>query len=288
MEFIHQPIAFELDSEAQQFILEDQHSNRMKRKAKFQLGGGGKRGKWGIMTPWMGGKNRRRVFKKSFSKAYNRWKNAKNFFKHKVREIHYVDYYGTVNITHDVPKLVLLNGIAEGNGMWNREGNKVFMIGLQLRIDIYNAATNNAALTESTVFFSLVYDKMTQATLPTYNDIFLSRQADGSTVTNNDEFAFPNSNKKDRYKILWSEHITLPSMATGGAVSTLQQSTNTNVRYIEKYFKLGLPINYTTSTLATIAAIEKGGLYLVSQADQGLDATPGYAYTLSSRLTFYE
>lgn len=144
-----------------------------------------------------------------------------------------------------------LNGIAQGDAMSQRNGNKITVTGLTVRfqcgIDRNSDAAWNTVVTSDSQFRFIIYvDTQFNGAGPAYDDFF-------QTAPNNlsQEFAFNKLENTGRFKILCDKFVTVPnqSMLYNGA--TYHSSGGT--RFFKKHFKLNLPIMYGDGTANTAA-----------------------------------
>lgn len=179
----------------------------------------------------------------------------------------------TTNTANNV-NILLLNGIQEGVGSWNRVGRYIWNKSIELDLNL-NMATSLAALDTAQTAAQwirciLVWDKApNNGTIPTFDTIFgQTSQAGVESVSVNDHLRYDNM---FRFKVLLDTQIN-PTITSSVNPTTLGPAsasitTNTLVRY-HKFLKLGNKMtNFSgTANPVTTANISTGALYLVLRA----------------------
>lgn len=227
-------------------------------------------------------KRKTRALRKSARSVFGK---TVGYSKYKKSEKRYVDSFGTVAVS-TTPVFNLLNAAFIGGLWYQREGKTTKNLGLDLKIDVYNAGLNLTALDESTVRIMVLWDKMAQGTTTVIGDVLEDCQKAGTTQ--NIVLSNVNMNKRDRYEILSQEFVSLPAIGVSGAVSSLQQTNTTVGRSIQRYIKVNRQTEFNVGNNGDISDINSGALFLVIWADSGVDATPAFKVEYTTRLSFYE
>lgn len=110
----------------------------------------------------------------------------------------------------------------------------------------------NGAAVGQVVFWSVVYDRQTNAAAPTWADVYTSDDIEPN---------LRNLNNRKRFKILGSGYIPMPK--AGADVARVP---------IEFYRKLKHPVEYNSTNGGTVADITTGGLFFMIRADVALGA----------------
>lgn len=161
---------------------------------------------------------------------------------------------------------ILLNGIAPGNGSWNRIGKKTFNKSIRL-FGIAIAQLDAAATTENyfgnTLRMVVVWDKQPSGgTIPTFDTVFgVTDSAGLESSSILDPVRYDNMG---RFQILRDKRYTLNPAAdfTGGTVNTQDLLVE-----FDEYIKLGNRETIYSGEDATIASISTGALYVYFRGD---------------------
>lgn len=144
--------------------------------------------------------------------------------------------------------VVLLNGVATGDDYNTRDGRKIQMKSILLRI-LLSPDTTQSAPQGDIMRVMIVYDKQTNGTALT-----------AANVLQTGVIQSPNNlNNRDRFVVLSDKFLTLPSWVF--AAGALTQGGPT-----PKYLKIYKPLNLDTiynSASGAIADISTGSLYLI-------------------------
>lgn len=160
---------------------------------------------------------------------------------------------------------VLLNGLAPGDGLQNRQGRKVVMKSVRVRGQFY-INQQGTAPSFDWLRVALVYDRQPNGGLPTlYSDIFAQTDVSGSTTS--DALSLPNISNVDRFLILKVFEMGVPA-ALGAANATPQSQWPAVQDYRQatsfKFFKkLNLDVRFNQNTSGGVGDITTGSLFLV-------------------------
>lgn len=180
------------------------------------------------------------------------------------------------------PLNVVLQGVAD----YQRVGTKVAGSNLHLQGFIYNQASSSNPTVEDLARFVVVIDKFPNGAMPTWQDIFFSRDSGGNGVTTI-SYGQRKDSTYDRFIFLKDELKPLPATGTNGVINT----TNTIImrpedRLIDWFFPLnGLVTEYLTST-GVGTDISVGGVYLLYQSNNNIAASSNWVFTATARYIF--
>lgn len=168
----------------------------------------------------------------------------------------YIDYDfpgTTVNNSVNPVNLVPL-----GTSLFSRLGNKVFMKYCRVRGRISQASGVD---NPTSVKFALVYDKSSNGSTPSYQDIFKGFFSGTSYTT--EPYSFGNTTMNDRFTILRDEFFILGGEGLSSYSGTPQD------HIIDWYvpLKLSMKYNAVTNTPEVMGDLISGGLYLVFITD---------------------
>lgn len=174
-------------------------------------------------------------------------------------DYHAFDTYSNTDATQTTT-VVPLNTIAAGDTIDTRDGNKMVMIGCQIRA----AYKLEAAVTPATIRWLLIYDSQSNAVSPTW-----------ATVISSPDFTtgFQLISTKSRYQILMDKTVVLNSTA----------DTNLNKGFWKKYIKIPqLPAVYGSGAAAVP---QSGSLTLIYLSDIAAGVAD-VDMNVNTRLTF--
>lgn len=165
-------------------------------------------------------------------------------------ELKYIDVN---NYTTYAPagNLNLLNGLAPGTGPSQRIGRKVKFLSMLFRGAISSGATG-ANVFRGMVRTLIVFDKQTNATAPTVNDILETADATSPMDMNN----------RDRFVVLYNK------------LHAIDQAGGHQSAYVEFYKKISLSTIFNAGVAGTVADITTGSIYLVVLGANGEAAVP--------------
>lgn len=151
----------------------------------------------------------------------------------------------------------LLNGIASGSAAYQRVGARINAHSIRLRWQVI--LTDNVTVAIP-LRVALVWDRMPNAALPTYSEIFADQSSAGAVST--DTSTFVNVANLDRFKVLREEIIRLRLRS-----STLDVTLDSKPTLQGDWYVKLSPLVQTFLTDgddATITSIKQGALYLVA------------------------
>jgi len=173
-------------------------------------------------------------------------------------ELKRVDYFvNSVFNPMAAASIELLNGIAVGDDMYNREGRQVQYKGLELDLTLMEpsrCATNSFA--QDICRLLVVYDSAPNGgSLPVAADFLRDITQAGSAYTIN--AAHQNVNNLHRFRILHDQTIHTPAWNIGNTIFTFSQNLK-----IKKKITVGKNMSFT-GTGGTISSISNGAIYLM-------------------------
>jgi len=179
------------------------------------------------------------------------------------------------------PSGILLNGVTQGSGFYERVGARINMQSLRFRLNI--APVSSVAA--DTLRVLLVYDRQTNGSTPSWSSVMQNRDSTGAAT--NTVYAWPNLDNRDRFHIVRDYLFHAPSVTVAaGIVTTAGPSTVDNTKIlIDDYIPLsGLVTHYkATSSPPVVGDTSTGGLFLYVCSDVSSNI---YRGTLSSRLRY--
>ena len=174
----------------------------------------------------------------------------------------------------------LCNALAQGPGRWERIGNKVALKSIQIKLSI--DPIRLVTFTD-TARILLVFDSNANGATPTYSSIIQSKSATNVNVTDID--SFKNMDNTNRYRILMDEQFYLPQTNNTGGFPNIQ---GMNPQWqINKFIKLGGRQTQYTDTVASIASIGTGSLFLITTSAAAA-GTEGYNMVGHVRLRYWD
>lgn len=135
-----------------------------------------------------------------------------------IRESKYVDTNQTsftVLTAASGGSAYILNPTIQGSGVNNRQGMKIAMQSLSIRLK-FNPLL--AQTTTDSIRVSIVYDKQTNTAAPVFGDIYQNLNVAAATQTNAN--SYPNGYNRDRFVILKDSVFHLAANSVAGAVGT--------------------------------------------------------------------
>lgn len=176
----------------------------------------------------------------------------------------------------------LLNGLDDGDEMYNRTGRKVAMQWLRVRIQIF---PNLTAATADWAKIAIVYDRQPNGLSPaSWADIFQSISPTGTSSSTSMDWQ--NRDTTSRYFVLREWNVALPGTLTTGVLFGNSPDGNKDIYHKEWKIPLNnLMAHYNNQSTTTITSISTGALYLVQN---GLNATGGYSFRATSMLAYYD
>lgn len=207
-------------------------------------------------------------------------------------EIKSVDVVGSSPNFSTQGAFILLNGVQEGSGFYNRVGRKVAMRSLYITGFVKPTLSNTGALVQDWNRLLIFYDRQSNGAPPTLSDVLTDYDNAGATTTT--ALSQINMNNRDRFLILKDERIVTPAIGISGAAAT----TNTFAQYdledpavrIKTFLKLkNLETHYkASSNPAVIGDIATGALFLMVVALNGSFASPAWTFQFESRMKYHD
>lgn len=147
--------------------------------------------------------------------------------------------------------VTLLNGLARGDDINQRNGREVLLKSIEIRLrNLVTAGTG----TEQTHRVCIVYDRQSNGAAPTIADILSAPNV-----------LYPrNLENRRRFKILYDRAFTLNATGEPGGE-----------RFHKFYRRLAHPVTFNTGNAGTIADITMGSLYLITMGTNAPGATAG-------------
>lgn len=145
----------------------------------------------------------------------------------------------------------LLNDVVSGSGIQDRIGRHVTAMGSDLCLSWVGAGHSQPV----DYFYALVWDKMGNASTPSFSDVFVGAGAAGSTAC----YLRNTANYRDRFIVLYEVRSTL-SGAVPTTLNTSYGPTFDGNKFKRSYRSLrGMDVEYQPDQSAPVA----GGLYLM-------------------------
>lgn len=145
--------------------------------------------------------------------------------------------------------VVLLNGIAAGDDYTNRDGRKIMMKSILMRLCL-KADTTQSSTVGEVLRVIVVYDRQC-------NGVALT----GANVLQSAVWNAPvNLDNRERFKILYDNTLTVPGWYVAAGNLTGGSPT---IRNIKVFKKLNLDVTYS-GTANTVGSIATGSLYLLT------------------------
>lgn len=157
----------------------------------------------------------------------------------------------------------LINGIARGDEINERNGREITMKSVQLSMACESTATTGIA---QTCRILLVYDRQANAAAPTFAQVLAA--TGGSCV-----ISPRNLENRKRFKILMDRKFSLGPQ--GGTTTALGAPAKKVLR--DYYRKLTLPVTFNSGDAGTVADIVTGSLYILTCGEVAAGATDGVA-----------
>lgn len=173
-------------------------------------------------------------------------------------EFKYISAVASVTPSSTVPTQALLNGMASGDGVGQREGRQIFIKSVQGLIHV----NINASATHTHVRYALLIDKAPAgATFSTgaLYDVSMAGYVD----------SFRNLDYRRKFIILKEGNFQLDALGP-------------REKIIKFYHKLNLRVQYDDSDAGSIADIQTNALYLMLMSDEATN-TPTCIYNMRIR-----
>jgi len=149
----------------------------------------------------------------------------------------------------------LLNGIARGDEIFERNGREVIMKSIQINLQLFATVVTGVGQTARVV---VVYDRQTNAAACTAVQVLQA-----ATV-----IAPRNLENRRRFKILMDRTYLLPSRITATVAGT--------EFVVDKFYRrLRHPITFNAGDAGTVADITTGSIYMIAIGDQNAGVSDG-------------
>jgi len=205
------------------------------------------------------------------------------------KEMKFFDNWYQWELQQDTWATTVVNyGVALGSSANQRIGSKINMkkVLIRMRMDFYDDTVGNTITwnnTEGNIAmcfrYVIVYDRQSNAGVPTFADVFAITPTGTSSVVIEPVSQFNNIDNKDRFTVLKDSRITLSQgMCPGGLISCIVP-----INKITKYqanSTTGQPSTMTTGCLVMFSTILKN-----NRANVGTNIA---AITYNSRLRYYD
>lgn len=197
-------------------------------------------------------------------------------------ELKRVDYF--INQEFKDPSIgicELVNGIAVGDDVFNREGRQVQFKGIEVQGSILAPLqTTAASFPQDIIRVMVVYDASPNGgSTPPVSDILRDIAQAGGAYTIGQ--SHQNVNNYARYHIMYDKILNAPAWNLG----------NTNFQHDFSYvLDRKFPVNKMmtfTGTGGTVASISKGAIYMLCVATNGMPLTPGYGWQFAGTVRSY-
>jgi len=162
-------------------------------------------------------------------------------------ELKYKDHYTASTIGESAaspPMQSLTVDITQGNDNVNRQGRKIHVKSVWLKLGIKNTTNTDSA----PVRFLLVHDMCPNNGTVANLDAIID---DNATVDTN---AFPKVDNQKRFKVLWEHHAVL-------GARTAAQGGRSDYQYIEKFLPVSIPVCYSGNA-GTAGELVNGAILL--------------------------
>lgn len=192
----------------------------------------------------------------------------------------------------------LMNGIQQGDGFYQRDGNKVAMKSIHLRgyihprTDLPSGSTNPYVSHAGKLRMIIVYDRQPTGAFPDLGDLLRTHNTDGNPGTSSE--AGINLNSRARFAILrdteWASpafkfNVTEGTYTDGHPIGYTGESTGWVINEFIKLKDLGVVFKGTSTTM-TIAHLASGAVYMVllkSGQNVHMQATLGWRVRYSDQ-----
>jgi len=162
---------------------------------------------------------------------------------------------------NSTPNITLLNAVTIGSSSWNRIGRKISMLSGHF---IANPILVNASSVVQYARVVLVYDKQTNGSAPSWDDIFrdnINSASDINTSGAYNVYAGINLNNRDRFEIIMDQRMLYPASDTSAIITQTEELQQMNC-----YHKLGnREVHFKAdSAPGVIGDVSTGGLFLIT------------------------
>jgi len=197
-------------------------------------------------------------------------------------ESKYMDVQTQIQTTSSTASLNVINGVALGDGSYQRDGREVTNISLDLTVYYEPAVAAN------TTYFArafVVWDASPNLVLPAIADILQLVQSTGAVTT--DPLSYPNQDNRKRFTILRDHRVLLPTtnaVAGGGFEVNGTPSSNSETQWKWHIPLKGIQTDYS-GTGSLISNIHSGALYFI-HLNQDSSLITDWNIVWNSRLKF--
>jgi len=191
-----------------------------------------------------------------------------------------------------IPAIIVpLNLISSGSSFFNRVGRRIEMKNIRVVCTIFfnPPVAVNTLFPSFYVRFLIVYDRQTNGSIPSINEIL--QTTDQSGVNSTTAFSGVNLNNRDRFSILRDTRISIPQVTSSATGNVSLGATFTDplkpLSNLDHFVKLkGLVTQYKADTNpSVIGDIATGGLFWIMHTTAG--ASP-WACEMEARLRYHD
>lgn len=172
--------------------------------------------------------------------------------------------FGTFRTSpNDAQPVWSLNIVRKGTNNNQRDGDKLKMLSIRLRMNIFRGLGSDTTFNQSVLRIALVYDRLPNgAGQPKYSDIF----KDANNATTPEVMSCPNRLNRSRFVILHDKHITTKADAFhSGSTAFFAPWKTTHQFYLK--FPSSVQNVQMNADAGTDADMSVGALYLVAFMD---------------------
>lgn len=160
-----------------------------------------------------------------------------------VKEVGYVDLASNTYACDTTGTITLISTIAQGASINQRIGKRATLKALQLR-GFINAGTTAVY---NDVVVMIIYDRQPTGSLPAITDV----------LTAVSPYAFMNDTNSDRFKVI--RRMDFPLIG-----NTTTPATGQEVKSMDRYIPLNLPIVFKAAGTGAIGDIAVGAVYMIT------------------------
>ena len=206
-------------------------------------------------------------FRPGYHRTAGLWRTARQ----RAKEIKYFDRtiepaVDIIDVPGDATSLITL--IPQGNGRSARIGQKITVVGLELRIRLVHAPPNGGTGEANIIRFQIWLDTQANGTQAVIDDFL-------ELVTGAAVLLPANKTNEDRFQLLGEKTVELHTNAAHGAPAARWGQA---MKYIKWYMKLpSIPIHYS-STLGSITEVRSNNIFIAYQASSVGNTTIEAAY----------
>lgn len=201
-------------------------------------------------------------------------------------DIHSTDVLSNTAVIHTGSKsaLYLLNGVASGTNLYQRSGNRIS----PLSIEIWGHITNLSSEVVCDLRFMLFYDRQPSGTDPTIANVLADFTAAGATDT--DALCGRNPSYTSRFLTLYDKLYTLAprSLLAAGPPAVYSAGATNITNKFNVFRSLRGLIQQFQGVTSGIGSISSGAVYLLIFTNTTEAVGSGVAVTYSSRFRFMD